>query len=205
MAYQQKAKKFFKLVLLAFTIFAIALLLLQVYFYQYTKSQLYYDADNIPNADYVLIFACGIIENKPTPMLRKRLEAGLKIIENNKADKIILSGYKDGDYYDEVAVMKNYLIENGISKDIIYEDKFGDNTYYSIKNIEKFDDDSIILITQKWHLIRAIYLANKLDVKNVYGFVAEKCGYQSYTFYMNFREAFARVKAVLDAYGVHLE
>ncbi len=205
MPLKHKFKKLFKIVLFAFTIFALALLLLQTYFYEYTESQIYYDINNVPQSDYVLIFACGIVNNKPTPMLRKRLEAGLNLIQNNKADKIILSGYKDGDYYDEVNVMKTYLTEHGISEDIIVEDKFGDNTYYSIKNIEKLEDDSIILLTQKWHLIRAIYLANKLDVKNVSGFVAESCGYESYTFYMNFREAFARVKAVMDAYGIHIE
>ncbi len=205
MSLRVKLKKFIKILFSLLLVFILSLLTLQVYFYEYTKEQYYIDCKNIPSSEYVMILGCGVINNRPTPLLKNRLDAGIKIVTNKKADKIILSGYKDGDYYDEVQVMKNYLIEHGINKDRIIEDKNGNNTYYSIKNIEKYGDKSTIIITQKWHLIRALYLANKMDEKNIYGFQAADSYSTSYNMYMNFRESFARGKAVLDVYGIHLE
>ncbi len=199
------SKRIFKLLSYIVIIAVFILVFIQVYFYFGARIQLFHNADKLPETDYVLILGCGIYKNDPSPMLKNRLDAGLKILEKNENSKVILSGYKEGDYYDEVNVMKNYIIENGIDSNRIIEDKTGDNTYYSVENIKKESDEKIVIVTQKWHLIRAIYIANKLDIKNVKGLVAEPCPVSSTTRYMNLREYFARIKAILDVHGIHTE
>ncbi len=205
MLFKARLKKTVKGLISLIAVFLVSLFLLQTYFYEYTKKDLYNEIDKVPRSDYALILGCGVHGNNPTPLLRKRLEAGIDLIENNKADKIIVSGFKDGDYYDEVKVMKNYLIENGIDEDIIIEDKKGNNTYYSVKNIENYEDKTFTIVTQEWHLVRALYLAKKINEQDIYGFEADKSDSNNYTLYMNFRENFARIKAVMDVYGLHIE
>ncbi len=205
MLLKHRLKKTVKGLISIILVSLVSLFLLQTYFYEYTKKDLYTELEQVPQSDYVLILGCGVRGNEPTPLLRKRLEAGIELIKHEKADKIIVSGYRDGDYYDEVKVMKNYLVKNGIDENIIIEDKQGNNTYYSIKNTEKYQGESFTIVTQKWHLVRALYLAKKINTEDVFGFEADKSDSNNYTLYMNFRENFARIKAVMDVYGLHIE
>lgn len=198
-------KKVFKLTLSLFILALAGLLGLQVYVHFSTKAQIYSDSIQVPESDYIMVLGCGVLENRPTPMLQNRLDAGLELYQRNKGAKIILSGHKDGDYYDEVSVMKNYLLEKGVPEEDLIEDKAGTNTYYSIRNFDRYQDESLIVVTQKKHLERALYLANMLDQKEVYGYEAMECDSKSYTMYMNVREVFARVKAVMDVCGLHIE
>ncbi len=175
-----------------------------MYFDFSTRDQIL-NLEELPESEYVLILGCGVYNNTPSPLLKMRLDAGIEVVKSGKAKLIILSGYSDGKYYDEVSAMRNYLIENGIDEDILIEDKKGDNTYYSIVNIEKESKDKIIIITQKWHLKRALYISNSINIENSYGYEAQKLEDKATMVYMNFREVFARVKAVLDTHGIHLE
>lgn len=200
-------KKFFKFIFTVALSIILFLLGLQLYFYLSGKEQIYSNAEDIPKADYAMILGCGVIENRPSPLLQQRLEAGLDLFSHQKVDKIILSGYRDGPYYDEVSVMKQYLLKQGVPEEKIIEDKQGDNTYCSIKNFSTFKGSSLILVTQKRHLERALYLSKKFNHEKVYGLEAKSyvANNKSAVIYMNLREMFARVKAVMDAYGFHLE
>lgn len=142
-------KKVFKLTLSLFILALAGLLGLQVYVHFSTKAQIYSDSIQVPESDYIMVLGCGVLENRPTPMLQNRLDAGLELYQRNKGAKIILSGHKDGDYYDEVSVMKNYLLEKGVPEEDLIEDKAGTNTYYSIRNFDRYQDESLIVVTQK--------------------------------------------------------
>ena len=99
---------------------------------------------------------------------------------NNKiTDRILVSGDHTEDNYDEVNVMKNYLIENNIPSEKIFMDHAGISSYDSIYRAKKiYKANRIIIVTQKYHLYRSLYIAKKLDIE-AYGVVADKREYQN--------------------------
>ena len=123
-------------------------------------------------------------------MLKERLDTGIEAY--NKLDKpIIMSGDSIDENYDEVTPMKNYAIEKGIDSNIIYLDSYGISTYDSIYRI-KHKFRKIIIVTQKYHLYRALYIAKSLGVE-AYGVDATKVRYVGQT-YRDLREILARNK-----------
>lgn len=130
-------KLLFKFMALSFGLGLAFLGLLSLYVYITTDAQSFTIEDELEQRDYVLVLGCGIYEDEPTPMLEKRLEAAISTYKKAGAKYIILSGSVDDVYYDEVEVMKNYLVAQGIDPKAIIEDKLGNNTFMSIKNTVK--------------------------------------------------------------------
>lgn len=116
-------------------------------------------------ADCILILGAGVRNGKPTPMLRDRLLTGIALYENGAADKIIMSGDHGREDYDEVNVMRAFALERGVKSEDIFLDHAGFSTYdsvYRAKNI--FGAENIVIVSQKYHLYRALYIAKKLDM-----------------------------------------
>lgn len=133
-----------------------------------TKSQIVDNKDIATNIDYIVVLGAGIRNNRPSPMLEDRLKTSIKLYNNGISDKIILTGDHQSDDYDEVTVMLNYLLENNIPKEDIILDNYGISTYdsiYRLKNVYKANN--IVIVTQKYHLYRALYIANKLDIEAI--------------------------------------
>ena len=117
-------------------------------------------------ADCILILGAGVKDGKPKPMLRDRLLTGIELYKSGAADKIIMSGDHGRADYDEVNVMRSFAIEQGVRAEDIFLDHAGFSTYdsvYRAKNI--FGAENIIIVSQKYHLYRALYISEKLDVK----------------------------------------
>ena len=128
-----------------------------------------FTADTFKNdekADCILILGAGVKDDKPKPMLRDRLLTGIELYKSGAAEKIIMSGDHGRADYDEVNVMRAFALEQGVSAEDIFLDHAGFSTYdsvYRAKNI--FGAENIIIVSQKYHLYRALYIAKKLDVK----------------------------------------
>ena len=163
-------KKVLKLIL----IFIILLVIINLYVILTTKKRII-KTSNIEDKDFdcIVVLGAGIKNNKPSPMLEDRLLTAIELYNNKVAPKILVSGdheYKD---YDEVNVMKNYLIENGIPSEDIFMDHAGLSSYDSIYRTKKiFKADKVIIVTQKYHLYRSLYIAKSVDL-NAYGVSAE--------------------------------
>ncbi len=117
-------------------------------------------------ADCILILGAGVKDGKPKPMLRDRLLTGIELYKSGAAEKIIMSGDHGRADYDEVNVMRAFALEQGVKAEDIFLDHAGFSTYdsvYRAKNI--FGAESIITVSQKYHLYRALYISEKLDVK----------------------------------------
>ena len=117
-------------------------------------------------ADCILILGAGVKDGKPKPMLRDRLLTGIELYKSGAADKIIMSGDHGRADYDEVNVMRAFALEQGVRAEDIFLDHAGFSTYdsvYRAKNI--FGAENIIIVSQKYHLYRALYISEKLDVK----------------------------------------
>ena len=87
-----------------------------------TKKQIIKENEysNLSDVDCIIILGAGIWGGKPSPMLEDRLQEGIKLYQNNVADKIIMSGDHGKKEYDEVNIMKNYVIERGIPSEDIF-------------------------------------------------------------------------------------
>lgn len=126
------------------------------------------EAAELENTDCVLILGAGVRNGSPTPMLRDRLITGISLYESGAAPKIIMSGDHGREDYDEVNVMKSYAVENGVPDGDVFMDHAGFSTYDSVYRAKAvFEADSIIIVTQKYHLCRALYIAERLGVNAV--------------------------------------
>ncbi len=155
-----------------------------------------YIKDEVNNHyDIAMVLGCGIKNNQPTPMLKDRLDAAIKLYEEGMVNNILITG-DEHDNYSEIKVMKEYLLNNNIEEDIIIEDKNGYNTGASIENYKhNFADKTVIIITQKYHMYRALYIANHYDIKYI-GYLAKEVNYRGQLF-RSLREILARSKDFL--------
>ena len=143
--------------------------------------------------DAILVLGAGIWNNKPSPILKERLDKAIYLYKNNISPKIIMSGDHGKKEHDEVNIMKEYAIEQGIPSKDIFMDHAGFSTYDSIYRTKAiFETKKIIIVTQKYHLYRSLYIANQLGLV-AYGVDAQK---EKYIFpeYRDVREIFARTK-----------
>ena len=167
----KKTKKLF-IVFLCFA-FIIGSYALCVNFYIIGSAQKYItEAEEIKNEkdiDFVLVLGCGVKEDgTPSHMLYERVKKGAEIFLNSDADKLLLSGDRSGESYDEPGVMKKLAIEFGVSKKDIQLDDIGFSTYESIRNAKNiYNAEKIVIITQPYHLPRALYIANSLGLEAV--------------------------------------
>jgi SanA protein len=172
-------KKHFNKILF-FSLFTLTFIAL-IYFYvkSSTKDLIYVYANDIPKHEVGIIFGEGINGNQPSSYLKDRLDAGILLFKTNKIDKILLSGDNGRDEYDEITVRKRYCYENGVDTTKIFVDYAGFDTYSTMYRArEIFKVNQAILITQEYHLNRAIYLGNQLGVKSI-GFSANKLLYSN--------------------------
>jgi len=168
-----------------------------IYVKSKTNALIYSSETDIPAANVGIIFGAGIIGDKPSKYLRDRLDAGILLYNSKKINKILLSGDNGSDAHDELTVMKKYCFEKGVDTTKIYIDYAGFDTYstmYRAKNIFKIE--KAILVTQEYHLNRALYIGNNLGIESI-GFAANQGEYRNYN-YVCFREYFSICKSVTD-------
>ncbi len=153
--------------------------------------------DTIPQVDCILVLGAGVWESGPSPMLRDRLEKGIELYQQGVAPKLLMSGDHGRKDYDEVNAMKEYAIEQGVPSQDIFMDHAGFSTYESIYRAKEiFQVKTMIIVTQEYHLYRALYIAKKLGIE-VYGVPAQKIVYSGQTA-RELREILARNKDFIN-------
>ena len=148
------------------------------------------------DADCILIFGAGVRPDKsPSPMLSDRLDEGVRLYNEGIAKKIIVSGDHGEVDYDEVNVMKNYLVAAGVPSEDIFMDHAGFSTYESVYRAkEVFGAQKIIMVTQKYHIYRALFIAKSLGI-DALGAPSDPRAYAG-AFARNVREWIARDKDI---------
>ena len=151
----------------------------------------------LEDVDLILILGAGLrSDGSPSDMLADRLRVGISLFESGACDKILMSGDNSGEHYNEVAAMTKFAVENGVSIDAILVDGKGFSTYESISRaISEFGAQRIIIVTQEYHLYRALYVARALGIE-AYGVSADLNTYRGQV-YRDIREHFARFKDFL--------
>ncbi len=151
-------------------------------------------AAELTDVDCIIVLGCQVrADGTPSDMLRDRLTRGIELYEAGAAPKILMSGDHGREEYDEVGTMKAFAVETGIPSSDVFMDHAGFSTYESIYRAKEiFQADKIVIVTQEYHLYRALYIADSLDIE-AYGV---HCDYRSYSGQVvrDVREILARVK-----------
>ncbi len=156
------------------------------------------DIKKLPETSVALVLGAMVWEDgELSHILLDRVNTGIELYKQKKVNKLLFSGDHGRKKYDEVNAMKKYAISKGVSVEDIFLDHAGFRTYDSIyraKNI--FNIKSMIIVTQSFHLNRAVYTAREVGVSAI-GFPSDKRIYIHH--YVNhIREFLARVNAYLD-------
>lgn len=193
--------------ILLFLIITIGyLVLIPVSIVQYGRNRIYTNIDKIPQYNVAIVFGAGLkADHTPTDLLKDRLNTAYQLYLNEKVDRILISGDNTSDGYSEPQAMYDYLVFTlDVNPEDVVRDFAGLRTYDTCaraKNI--WGIDKAILISQGYHLSRAIFTCSKLGIDST-GYSATQYEYQDETYY-KLREIFAIHKAVLDVYVIHPE
>lgn len=118
------------------------------------------------NYDAILVLGAGLKNGKPSPVLKDRLDTAYEAYIKGASSKIIVSGDHGRKTYDEVNVMKDYLISKGVPSDNIFMDHAGFSTYDTIYRAKEiFLCNKVLIVTQEFHIFRSLYIAKKLDLE----------------------------------------
>ena len=132
------------------------------------------EASELEGVDCIIVLGCLVKDNgEPSDRLADRILKGVEVYKKGGAPKIIMSGDHGREDYDEVGAMKRTAVSEGVPSSDIFMDHAGFSTYESIYRAkEMFGADKIIIVTQEYHLYRALYIAEELGVE-AYGVSAE--------------------------------
>lgn len=147
----------------------------------------------------IVVFGAGLnAQGGPSPMLEDRLLQAKTLYDAGLSDTIVLTGDHTPPYYNEPLAMKTFLIEQGVPESAIVEDGQGYSTFDSVKNLYLKTvpvEGPYLLVTQRYHLYRALYIANRLGLE-VKGSPSSLRRYPGQTWY-SFREVLARDKDLI--------
>ena len=190
-------KKIHKIIIIMFLIIGIlvlSLFIINLIVLSKTKNMIISEEDALEKeVDCILVLGAGVWGNNPSPMLEDRLLEGINLYNSGKCKKILMSGDHSKANYDEVNVMKKFAMEKGINSEDIFMDHAGLSTYDSIYRAKEiFNIKKVIIVTQKYHLYRALYIAKTLKLE-AYGVQANPREYAG-QLTREFREVIARNK-----------
>ena len=143
--------------------------------------------------EYALILGAKVHEGGVlSDMLRDRMDAGIALYRDGSVKKLLLSG-DDSGKWGEVTFMKEYAMQNGVPEEDILIDGDGFSTYESLSRAKTvFGIDKLVIVTQKYHLYRALYIAEDMDIE------ASGCDAALHSYagqlYRELREILARAK-----------
>lgn len=143
------------------------------YYVKYTVMDKIKNIDEVKDIDTIIVLGAKVYDDgRLSLILKDRLDKTIEVYNELDINKIIVSGDSEDSDYDETSWMKEYLINNGIPEEDIIVDIYGLSTYdsiYRLKNV--YGINKSIIITQKYHLYRSLYIANSLGIE-AYGIPA---------------------------------
>ena len=176
----------------------ICIVAINFYVLQFSKDNIYTEISELPITRVWLVFWASVYrDGTPSPVLKDRLSWAYEAYESGRIKKIIVSWDNSVERYDEPTAMQQHLMSRGIPEEDIFLDYAGFDTFDSIYRADYiFWVTDVALFTQSFHLKRALYIADGLDIDAV-GFATD---YNLYVDegYNNRREVFSRIKAFLE-------
>lgn len=161
-----------------------------------------YSESDVPVRPVAIVFGAGLTRSgEASAVLRDRIRAAANLYFAGKVEKLLMTGDNSTMDYNEPAAMRAYALSLGIPDEDIVLDYAGRRTYDSCYRArEIFGVEKAILVTQDFHLPRALYLCNMLGVDGV-GVVADNYRYRRMSLlFWNARELAATVTALVDVH-----
>lgn len=192
-----------RVIIIVFTIGIFIIFILPRFVNEIIQTPKIFDeVGEIPKSRVAIVFGAGLkADGTVTRILRDRVNAAIQLYNAGKVEKILFSGDNRVVEYNEPGAMYEYAISQGIPSEDIVLDYAGRRTYdtcYRVKEI--FQVDEAILVTQRFHLPRALLLCNSMDIQST-GFSANLSYYlKSSRLIWNIRELPATFVAIIDAY-----
>jgi vancomycin permeability regulator SanA len=148
-----------------------------------------------PTAPVVIVFGAGLAPGgTPSAVLAQRLDTAIALWEAGKAQEVLVSGDNSDRFHDETRAMRRYLLQRGLPETAVRGDSSGLSTYDScVRAFTVFNVRRALLVTQRFHLPRALYIANSVGM-DAWGVAADE-GLPSTRRYA-VRETFSRVLAL---------
>lgn len=166
-----------------------------------TNARIYDKVEDVPSGRVALLL--GTSRNTatgPNVFFFQRIHSAAALYHAGKVVKIIVSGDNSQMNYNETEAMRRELVKLGVPNDAIVNDHAGFRTLDSVVRAKSvFDQNEVIIVSQRFHLQRALFIADAKGIKAT-GFVAADPLHGIPYYKVIFREWFARVKAVLDCY-----
>ncbi|NOY99429.1 MAG: hypothetical protein GXP40_09565 [Chloroflexi bacterium] len=164
-----------------------------------------YTTDDVPPQRVAIVFGAGLWhDGSPTPILRDRIATAADLYFSGKAEKLLMSGDNRFVDYNEPGAMRDYALQLGVPEEVIVLDYAGRRTYdtcYRAKEI--FGVERAILVTQGFHLPRALYICDALGIE-ASGVTADRRVYRRGSMlYWNTRELLATATALWDVHVKH--
>lgn len=191
-----------------YLIFGVILLVVLPYFAAQIITRVkIYTLENAPTGQVAIVFGAGLTrDGLPTPVLRDRVATAVDLYQAGKVQKLLLSGDNRFVDYNEPAAMREYAISLGVPQEDIVLDYAGQRTYdtcYRAKAI--FGLDQALLVTQAYHLPRAVLTCNALGLA-AQGVSADRRNYHSRSLsFWRLREVGATLVAVWEVFVSHPE
>jgi len=167
-----------------------------------------FNLPDAPSGKVAIVFGAGLRrDGTPTAVLRDRVETAVQLYFDGKVDKLLMSGDNRFEYYNEPGAMRTYAVQLGVPEADIVQDFAGRSTYdtcYRARDIFQVTVPSerrpAILVTQGFHLPRALFTCNALGLRAV-GVPADQRTYRSFSqLIWGVRETFATLNAYWEVY-----
>jgi vancomycin permeability regulator SanA len=173
----------------------------------------YVEVDDVPPRPVAIVLGAGVRGSSPSPALASRLDGAVALFEAGRVEHLLMSGDNSRKDYDEVTVMRDYALARGVPSESITRDYAGFSTYETcFRARDVFGVSAAVIVTQDFHLARAIYTCRQLGIDTVgfaipdwqfrpgeldYGYRrSQEVGY-------TLREWMARVKATVELHVTH--
>lgn len=193
-------KRFFFGIIACLLLVLLIFIAINMVVYHSARESLFANLNDIPQKQGALVLGARVYPSgQLSAILEDRVRAGLELYQADKVDKILVSGDHGTMEYDEVNAMKDYLLAQGIPAEDIFLDHAGFDTYDSIfRARDVFQAQSVVIVSQEYHLSRALYIAQNLELDAV-GFSADSREYGiRHRRQAAIREPLARIKAFWD-------
>ena len=196
MKLRKTVKKFLSVVVVLACICGVAALCLNAHVKNKTADSIitHEEALAISDADCILVLGCQVKEDGvPSHMLEDRIKRGIALYQDGAAPKLLMSGDHGRTDYNEVGTMKTIAIDAGVPSQDVFMDHAGFSTYETVYRAKEiFEADKVIIVTQEYHLYRALYIAEQLGVE-AYGVSSDLNTYGGQSM-RDAREVLARCK-----------
>lgn len=183
----------------AIALVLLALLLVTLSIHVQTRSVRFTELEAVPSRPVAIVFGAGVWDDgTPTPMLADRVLAAVDLYQRKTVEQILMSGDNQTPDYNEVDAMIQLAERSGVPRAAILGDRLGLSTYETCRRArDHYDIREAVLVSQRYHLPRAIYIARQLDLDVVGYGVADWGVYRDRSMLCyTLREVIAILKAI---------